>query len=184
MTGHPIHDTARDTTWQEQAACVDRSPEDFYPITYVSNGHLTVHVREVLAFCRNECPVRDACRDDAIATEDYWGIRGGHTPDELRILAARRRKPRTRDPLPPIDHGTMTGWRQHGMRHIPACEKCRAAHEADRIARARARLATRHGTVAGYQTHRRALGEEACPACKEAVRLASARVRAEREASA
>lgn len=62
----------------------------------------------------------------------------------------RYNAPKSTADLPPIEHGTAQGARQHHYRREPACPDCRAAYNAwyapqqrERRARARAAKATR-----------------------------------------
>jgi hypothetical protein len=43
------------------------------------------------AVCMRACPVRSECLEDALATGDHNGIRGGATGPELRKLEKHRR---------------------------------------------------------------------------------------------
>ena len=64
------------------------------------------------------CPIRQACLDDAIATGDAWGIRGGLTE------AARRRLKSGRALKP---HGTTAAYQRHLYRGEKPCDLCREA---------------------------------------------------------
>ena len=73
--------------WRTLAACRGLDVNIFYP--EVNSGQpQTRWVRELCA----TCVVRTECLDDAIATADKWGIRGGMSPNERRVEARRRRR--------------------------------------------------------------------------------------------
>jgi WhiB family redox-sensing transcriptional regulator len=94
-------------TWRDSAACIGLDP------LYHGADHEPARARETreaqaIDICRT-CPdwVRDACLRDAIDTRDVWGVRGGHTPDQLDTLvrAKRRRKTATAPPAPRVGNG-------------------------------------------------------------------------------
>ena len=181
MTGYPAapdRHTIRDTAWQDRALCVGADPEDFYPNPV---RHDQARVDQAKAICR-ACSVRDACLEDALATGDYWGIRGGYTGEELRAIARRRNRNAKRQPraLPPIDHGTPRGWQQHHSRREEPCGPCLDAMNAKRERDRRELLKTRHGSVRGYTLHRR-LDEPACTACLAAQAASSEDARQRRK---
>jgi len=69
--------------WMPRAACAtdDVDPEWFFPMD---------HDRVTLMAARNvcwSCPVSDACLNDALATKDAWGVRGGYTHLERARIA-------------------------------------------------------------------------------------------------
>lgn len=76
-----------DRSWMVDAACRDTpNPDDWHPDTGGS-------VRSVMAICHAPCPVRDTCREYAMATEypsHRYGVWGGTTPSERRQLHAER----------------------------------------------------------------------------------------------
>jgi len=72
--------------WMRRAACIKPgvNPEWFHPMD---------HDRETLTVARNVCrgcPVKHECLDDAIATRDAFGVRGGLTHTERARLAKER----------------------------------------------------------------------------------------------
>jgi len=71
--------------WRRRAACARRGvdPELFFP----EQGGRPEPAKRICA----RCPVRAACLDDALATRDEYGIRGGMTPGERRRLWGRAR---------------------------------------------------------------------------------------------
>ena len=73
--------------WAADAKCVTEGvdPELFYPLKWTENGRDSADVIAAKAFCI-DCPVADACLDDAIDADDNEGMWGGMTPDERRPL--------------------------------------------------------------------------------------------------
>ena len=75
------------TDWRSQARCRGVGPSLFY------GGRGEAITAMAVDVCR-QCPVRGACLDDAIATEvdsETFGIRGGKSPDQRRMIRRRRR---------------------------------------------------------------------------------------------
>ena len=77
-----------ESPWRAEAACKTMGPELFFPA-----GELTEEaagqVASAKAVCA-QCPVREACAEFALATNQEDGIWGGLTPRERR--APRRRR--------------------------------------------------------------------------------------------
>lgn len=84
-----IKEAALPGNWREQALCrgLDRDTVRrlFFPRSPKSEAFCT----EGLAFCQ-ECPVREACLDEAIRCDEV-GIWGGMTTDERRKYKRRLR---------------------------------------------------------------------------------------------
>ena len=83
-----------DTTWRDNASCRSVSPELFFPAG--STGIAADEIEGAKAVCES-CPVREACLQFALETNQEAGIWGGTTEDERRRLrrawlAARRRQ--------------------------------------------------------------------------------------------
>lgn len=73
--------------WRERAGCAGEDPEVFFPV-----GSRPRPLR-ALQICR-DCPVREMCLADAMATEDpamRWGVLGGLTPAERAELFEQQR---------------------------------------------------------------------------------------------
>lgn len=78
-------------TWRDRAACLDESPELFFPIE--STGPSLLQIEEAKSFCRS-CPVAGACLNWAIEFRQDTGIWGGLTEAERHAL--KRRSARVR----------------------------------------------------------------------------------------
>lgn len=70
--------------WQANAACAGADPELFFP----ARGEPTATAKAVCA----TCPVRDPCREYALARTEKFGIWGGLSERERRALRRRRRR--------------------------------------------------------------------------------------------
>jgi WhiB family transcriptional regulator, redox-sensing transcriptional regulator len=71
--------------WKEQAACRDADPDLFFPISAGVRAQADAsHARKI---CR-PCPVRSACLQYALVTGQAYGIWGGLTADERRLLSS------------------------------------------------------------------------------------------------
>jgi WhiB family redox-sensing transcriptional regulator len=75
--------------WREQAACLHEDPELFFPIG--STGPALEQAERAKAVCRR-CPVIEECLEFALRTGQDFGIWGGLTADERRVLKRRRRR--------------------------------------------------------------------------------------------
>jgi len=72
------------------------------------------------------CPVTQECLDFALSVNEKWGIWGGLSPEQRRVLVNG-----------PIKHGTLTGYRQHYECNTKPCDEChnhRRAYDAGRKA--------------------------------------------------
>lgn len=75
--------------WTESAACRGKPTSWWFVGPTGACGRYQWPVHEwravgstALAICA-DCPVKEPCRDEAIITRDFQGIRGGLTPPEL-----------------------------------------------------------------------------------------------------
>jgi WhiB family redox-sensing transcriptional regulator len=75
--------------WWEVAACRDRDPELFFPVSAMPSA---ADARKAKLICAS-CPVRPQCLDFALRHAQEQGIWGGLTESERRVL---RRVDRTR----------------------------------------------------------------------------------------
>ena len=75
--------------WTLSAACLNADPELFFPDLFGAIGaHRTLQAKR---FCAG-CPVRAKCLEWAIGSGEAYGIWGGMTPDERRLMRARSRR--------------------------------------------------------------------------------------------
>jgi WhiB family redox-sensing transcriptional regulator len=76
--------TQSSTAWRDSAAC--RGVEkDFYPASGKNNLRVRAIVKEALAMC-NGCPVRLDCLNWAVENKEFYGIWGGTTERERRLM--------------------------------------------------------------------------------------------------
>lgn len=69
--------------WQDLALCAQTDPEAFFP----EKGGSTTSAKRVCMACE----VRTECLEDALATRERYGVRGGMSERErLKIVQARR----------------------------------------------------------------------------------------------
>lgn len=99
--------------WMEHARCRDFEPEQWFP-SGTGNG-ARQQARRAVSICE-ACPVIAECFEYGKKAARGYGVWGG-------ILRSARTPGRG-----PIKHGTYAGYKAHGRRGIPACEKCRQAH--------------------------------------------------------
>ncbi len=72
-----------DLDWRETATCRDLDPELFFPVGVT--GMAIEQIEAAKSFCV-DCSSRDACLDFAITTNQEYGVWGGTTEDERRVL--------------------------------------------------------------------------------------------------
>ena len=78
---------ARLTGWAASGACRHSDPELFFPVT--TTGAAASQVARAKAVCRG-CPVRDECLEFALDSGQAFGVWGGTTGEERRLLRRRR----------------------------------------------------------------------------------------------
>jgi WhiB family redox-sensing transcriptional regulator len=69
--------------WRTESACRDEDVNLFFPAGVT--GPAAHQISEAKAICAR-CPVRDACLSFAIETNQEYGVWGGTTEDERRVL--------------------------------------------------------------------------------------------------
>lgn len=74
--------------WAARGACRDSDPELFFPVTEV--GPSAAQLVRAKAVC-GRCPVRAECLEFALSSGQDFGIWGGTTRDERRLIRRRRR---------------------------------------------------------------------------------------------
>lgn len=67
--------------------CTNEDPELFFPTSEAPDYQ--PQIRQAKDVCRN-CPMKFACLEFALDTNDKWAILGGTTPSERTALQARR----------------------------------------------------------------------------------------------
>jgi WhiB family transcriptional regulator, redox-sensing transcriptional regulator len=85
------------TGWAARGACQHSDPELFFPVT--TTGPATGQVARAKAVCAG-CPVRVPCLEFALDSGQAFGVWGGTTGKERRLIRRRRnylaRRPHTR----------------------------------------------------------------------------------------
>jgi len=80
----PVLAAERDDAWQERARCAETDPEIFYP----EKGGST---RDAKLVCRY-CDVREQCLQYALEHDERFGIWGGLSERDRRVLKTTRRR--------------------------------------------------------------------------------------------
>jgi len=70
-------------TWRESAACRRMDPDLFFPVGVT--GPAVAHIAAAKAVCAI-CPSREACLEFAIVTNQEYGVWGGTSEEERRVL--------------------------------------------------------------------------------------------------
>jgi WhiB family transcriptional regulator, redox-sensing transcriptional regulator len=124
------------TGWMDSAACAGTFPDAFFPRDGDKGYELK---REALAVCAG-CPVATQCLAYALDNALDYGIFGGLTSQERRVIGRKRKTPTTI--ARPRSCGTESGVKAHQRRGEPACRACLdAASLARRIRAERAERA-------------------------------------------
>jgi WhiB family redox-sensing transcriptional regulator len=76
-----------DDDWAARAACRQGDPELFFPVS--AAGPALGQQARAKAVCAR-CPVQQRCLDYALETGQDFGVWGGKTEDERRVLRRRR----------------------------------------------------------------------------------------------
>jgi WhiB family redox-sensing transcriptional regulator len=78
-------------TWRHRAACLDQSPEWFFPI---GDAHTALlHIEKAKAVCRR-CETADTCLTWAMESGQDAGVWGGLSEDERHALKRRNARAR------------------------------------------------------------------------------------------
>lgn len=86
--------------WQERAACQKVDPELFYPASIEATGRSPEQtLAPARAVCRR-CEVRKECLDWALEHREQWGVWGGTTWAERRLMLGRTAGDPTPKPRP------------------------------------------------------------------------------------
>ena len=79
------------TTWRNRSACLDESPELFFPIG--NTGPALDQIKEAKAVC-GRCKVVETCLEWAMQAGQDFGVWGGLSEDERRALKRRNARAR------------------------------------------------------------------------------------------
>lgn len=71
--------------WMADASCLESSPDAWFP--EVGNSHESKMVKGI---CK-ECPVKDLCLEYALLHRIEWGIWGGLSANERKVLLRKSR---------------------------------------------------------------------------------------------
>lgn len=87
---HPGEDVVEEMDWRQSAACRGIQTELFFPAGDVAPEPVA-QAEHAKAICR-ECPVTAQCLAYAMATKEPFGVWGGLTEEERRVLRRHRRR--------------------------------------------------------------------------------------------
>lgn len=84
---------AWDTTleWRQSAACKDLDTNLFFPVGVT--GPAIPHLSAAKAVCAT-CPVKHECLEFAVTTNQEFGVWGGASEDERRVIRRQWRRAR------------------------------------------------------------------------------------------
>ncbi|MEV0114642.1 WhiB family transcriptional regulator [Streptomyces sp. NPDC050844] len=136
---HPAPDTAAPAPrWQDKAECHRPAYEKDRDLWF-SDGKRG-DVEYAVSICNTACPVRNACRQDALNRGEEFGIWGGLTERERRSIRRKAARDRTEQrqqaPAPepaktgrkPAECGTRSAYQRHVRKGEPIDDACRAAN--------------------------------------------------------
>ena len=75
------------SSWWEQAACQSADPDFFFPLSGSGAGHS--EIASAKAICAS-CSIQPRCLEYALDTRQEYGVWGGASEDERRVIAVRR----------------------------------------------------------------------------------------------
>lgn len=79
----------RDLSWQEQAECRDKDTEIFYLPFNSRMADKRKRIAEAKKICFS-CSVREQCLQYSLENQEPYGVWGGVSEDERRVLLRRR----------------------------------------------------------------------------------------------
>ena len=82
--------------WRDTATCRDLNPDLFFPVGVT--GYAVEQIDAAKAFCVN-CVSKKQCLDFAITTNQEYGVWGGTTEEERRVLRRQWRAEERRQRL-------------------------------------------------------------------------------------
>ncbi len=93
-----LHERWNDLDWRIDAVCRDLNPEIFFPIGVT--GQAIDQIAAAKSHCAT-CPAQNQCLEFAVTTNQEYGVWGGTTEEERRVLrrhwrAENRRSSRRR----------------------------------------------------------------------------------------
>jgi WhiB family redox-sensing transcriptional regulator len=80
--------------WRRDAACRDVDPNLFFPVGVT--GPAVAQIAAAKSICE-QCPATGSCLEFAITTNQEFGVWGGTTEDERRVLRRRWRAEQRRN---------------------------------------------------------------------------------------
>lgn len=83
----PRQENEKGADWRARAVCPGYDPELFFPVG--TTGPAMEQTRYAKAICNHLCPVRNECLSWALDGRHEYGVFGGMSEDERRVLALR-----------------------------------------------------------------------------------------------
>jgi len=93
LAAHGTSTADRSGDWRDQAVCLGKDPELWFPIG--NTGPAILQIETAKAWCRT-CPVMSTCLRWALDTGQDAGVWGGLSEDERRALKRRNARERAR----------------------------------------------------------------------------------------
>ena len=98
--------TPSTTNWRSAGACLSADPDLFFPIS--ATGRAEKQIAKAKLICAG-CTVRLECLEFAMNHDQLFGIWGGTTPQERRVLRAAMARQAWRMPHPGFRSGPPRG---------------------------------------------------------------------------
>lgn len=80
--------------WQQKAICRGEDPEVFFLEPNERHEQKRSHNATAIAIC-NRCPVKEQCLQHALTVPEEFGVWGGTTPEERKVIRVRIRRARS-----------------------------------------------------------------------------------------
>lgn len=95
LSNNPIMPLTTIPRWEKKAACSEADPELFFPESYPPAVRMGME-EQAKRICA-QCPVKDECLELSIRNEEQWGVWGGMTSEQRRMLIRRKRREAMRE---------------------------------------------------------------------------------------
>lgn len=93
-TRHNTPDTDPAADWRTRAVCATSDPELFFPVGKIETNDAAYRQTQLAKAVCARCVVSEICLQYALETNEYFGIWGGMTEEERRVMKRRANRQR------------------------------------------------------------------------------------------